>query len=437
MNKLPLIAFVIVLLIVPVGNAQTQPGFVSVKKTSFELNGKPYRFLGTNMWYGVNLATLAEGGDRERLKRELDMLKALGVKNLRIMGASEGLTQTNTVYPPIQPYLGQYDERLLEGMDYLLAEMAKRGMKAVIFLNNFWVWSGGMSQYVSWLTKEPLPNPFKPEYTWTQFMNFSARFYTNEQANQYFHKYIKTIILRKNSISGITYKDDPTIMAWQLANEPRPGEGETGKDNYPVFIRWIKETAAFIKSLDSNHLVSTGNEGLAGCIGSEEVYKEIHKDQNIDYFTFHLWILNWRWYDPLNPEATFDSALVKAHRYLNQHIRFANEIGKPLVLEEFGIPRDGHSYSPQASTHYRDVYFRQIFEWIYQNAKSGGPLSGSNFWTWGGEGRPGDAQKAEWKKGDDFTGDPPQEPQGRNSVFSSDSTTLEILKEFAGKMDEL
>ncbi len=111
------------------------------------------------------------------------MLAGLGIDNLRVLGASEGLGQPNTVRPPIQPELGSYDERLLDWLDFLLAEMARRDMLAVIYLNNYWEWSGGMAQYVSWRDGEPVPNPVHPEYTWDQFMNFSARFYGHAEAN--------------------------------------------------------------------------------------------------------------------------------------------------------------------------------------------------------------------------------------------------------------
>jgi mannan endo-1,4-beta-mannosidase len=150
------------LLVIGCGGADAPdaPQFVRVEGTRFVRDGVPYHFVGVNLWYGCNLGALAEGGDRDRLRRELDLLQSLGIDNLRVLGASEGLGQHNTVWPPLQPELGVYDERLLEGLDLLLAEMANRDMLAVVYLNNYWVWSGGMAQYVSWLEGEPVPNPF-------------------------------------------------------------------------------------------------------------------------------------------------------------------------------------------------------------------------------------------------------------------------------------
>jgi mannan endo-1,4-beta-mannosidase len=425
-----------VLLVIGCGGADApeSPQFVQVERHRFIRNGEPYHFLGANLWYGCNLGALAEGGDRSRLLRELDLLHSLGIDNLRVLGASEGLGQHNTVWPPLQPELGVYDERLLDGLDFLLAEMAERDMLAVVYLNNYWVWSGGMSQYVSWFESEPVPNPFLEEYSWLEFMQFSARFYTHAEANTANRRYIEMLVDRENGYTGVRYRDDPTIMAWQLGNEPRPGEGESGKLNFSVFTQWVGETAEFIRSLDSNHLISTGNEGLKGSIESAETYLDIHRFANIDYLTAHLWILNWSWYDPTRPEETYAEAERKAIEYLDQHIAFAEEIGKPLVLDEFGIPRDDHSFSPSAGTTNRDRFYARVFEHIRANADAGGPFAGSNFWTWGGYGKASDPNEAVWRRGDQFTGDPPQEPQGRNSVFATDASTLQILEEFAAKM---
>ena len=416
-------------------NAQNSE-FVSVNGKQFYVKGQPYYILGTNIWFGANMGMTGQEGDRERLIKELDYLKAMGIDNLRVLGASEG-KQFNTVRPSIQPELGKYNESILKGLDFLLAEMGNRDMYAVIYLNNFWVWSGGMSQYVAWHKKIPVPNPFLPEYNWHDFMNFSAQFYYLEDMNITFRQYIEKIVNRTNTITGKKYKDDPTIMAWQLANEPRPGNGEEGKQHFEVFSRWIDETSGFIKSLDANHLISTGNEGLAGCIGSAEIFKEIHQYKTIDYMTFHLWILNWQWYFPQKADSTYPIAEQKAVAYMEQHINFANEVGKPIVIEEFGIPRDLHSYDPASSTVYRDKYYDLIFNMIYENAKSGGPLVGSNFWTWGGFGKIRDPKEAIWREGDDFTGDPPQEPQGRNSVFITDTSTIKILSNYCNMMNGL
>ncbi len=413
-------------------------GFVKVKGRQFFRDGKPYYFLGTNLWYGCMLGREGKEGDRPRLIKELDFLNSLGIDNLRVMGASEGSGEQNQISPAIQPKAGVYDESILIGLDFLLAEMAKRRMVAVIFLNNYWEWTGGMSQYMSWSTGEPYPNPHDPKFTYWDLMKTSARFYTNEKANEYFRNYIRFIINRCNTINGRLYKDDPTIMAWQLANEPRPYPEEPDRErHFAEFARWIDDSAAFIKSLDSNHLVCSGNEGLGGCLWSEECYLQAHNSNHIDFLTAHLWPLNWGWYDPLKAEESYPISEQKALDYVRQQIAFAEKLGKPLTLEEFGLPRDGHQYSPQSPTTYRNRYLKALFEQMYQSAKNGSPMAGSNFWGWGGFGKARDQVTFIWQLGDDYTGDPPQEPQGRNSVFVTDQSTLKILKKYAKLMKGL
>lgn len=78
-------------------------------------------------------------------------------------------------------------------------------MKAVVALNNFWEWSGGYEQYLQWEGFEN-PDPYD--------------FYTNDACQKHFRDFIITVLQRKNEINEMNYKDDDTIMAWQLANEP-------------------------------------------------------------------------------------------------------------------------------------------------------------------------------------------------------------------------
>lgn len=400
--------------------------FIKVSGSSFTLGGKPVYVCGTNFWYGPYLGSKGKTGDRERLLRELDNLKALGITNLRIMGACEDIPSKETMQPAIQAKPGVYDEELLDGLDFLLAEMGKRDMHAVIFMNNYWDWTGGMGQYLDWVNGGGPKDP----------KNNSMLFYSNDKANELFKSTLKNLITRKNSYTGKNYYDDPAIMSWQLANEPRPDYGQGDYKNGVYLVKWADETAKYIHSLDPNHLVSTGSEGLMGSLESEGIYLDEHRSQYIDYMTMHLWPLNWSWYDPKKPETTYPVTVSKAAAYINTHIGYARMLNKPLVMEEFGIPRDGGNFQDTVKTTYRDQYYKTLFTLLYDSAAAGSPMAGFNFWAWGGEAR---AQHSDgwWKRGDTFTGDPAGEQQGLNSVFSTDTTTLSIIKETAGKFKEL
>lgn len=418
------------MLLVLLNAPNSAQSFITVNNTHFEKNGEPYYFLGTNFWYGMNLSSKGPGGDRERLIRELDQLKSLEINNLRIMAASEGPdSEPWRMLPSLQTAPGIYNEDLLDGLDFLLAEMAKREMYAVMCLNNFWVWSGGMAQYVQWFTDKPIPYPTPDNEQWTKYSLYTSKFYSNRKAKAAFENHLRFIVNRTNAYTGKLYKNDPTIMAWQLANEPR-GMFKAGK-----YRRWIRKSAALIKSLDSNHLVTIGSEGNTPWPVGNNTYKD-HKNPLIDYVTMHIWIQNWRWYDPSKPEQSYPKGLEKAKAYFEKHIQIAEKLGKPIVLEEFGISRDLNNHDPESSIQWRDTYYSEIFQMIYDNAKSGSPIGGANFWAWGGEGRP-QAPKAIWKAGDNFIGDPPHELQGWYSVYDEDETTLDIIREFATLMNEI
>ncbi len=415
-------------------NVGDEEHFVTVKDTHFMLGENPYYFVGTNFWYGCYLGSPGETGDRERLERELDLLVENGITNLRVLAASEKSEIGNSLTPAVQAAPGEYDEDLLVGLDYLLEAMAKREMKAVVFLNNYWEWSGGMSQYNAWFGDEKACDPMVEG--WVVFMNKSARFYKNREANRAYRKFIKNLINRTNTVNGKKYSEDATIMAWQLANEPRPGEGKEAFLNVESFYCWIDETAAYIHSLDPNHLVTTGNEGTMGTLESEEVYLKAHASRHLDYITFHIWAKNWSWYNANDKEGTLPTAKVKAKAYFDEHMKLARQLNKPITLEEFGLGRDFEQISEEATVTARDEYFKYMFSLVADSAKTGAPIAGANFWAWGGEGR-GQHTDAKWRKGDSFVGDPPQEPQGLNSVFDTDNSTLKVIKTHYVQMKKL
>lgn len=419
----------------PSARAPAADAFVSVRDGVFYLGGKPYYFAGANFWYGAYLGSPGKTGDRERLRRELDILSSHGITNLRVLAASESSELVMSLRPTFQPEPGVYNEELLQGLDFLLMEMGKRDMKAVIYLNNYWQWSSGMAQYVNWITGQPVIDPDVSK-DWKGFMQMSASFYRLEEAQTLFRKYVSAVVTRRNSYTGVYYRDDPAIMSWQLANEPRPGSDDGGRPYYRFFKDWLADTARYIRSLDSRHLISTGSEGAWGTLKDNELFMDSHASSHIDYLTFHLWLKNWSWFDVKRSEETFEEAVSKGLAYIDEHIEMAAQLNKPIVMEEFGIERDNGDYRIESGTVYRDRIYRRFFERIYQRAAEGAPVAGSNFWGWGGLGR---ARSADfiWREGDPFTGDPPQEPQGLNSVFDVDASTLKILKEHAQAMQSL
>ena len=416
----------------------TQPGqFVTRVGTQFRIGGRPYHYAGANMWYAAYLGAAAPVGDRARLVRELDMLAALGVDNLRILASSEASPLRGSITPSFRGRGDDYNQALLDGLDFALAEMGKRGMRAVLYLTNFWEWSGGIMTYLHWVNGGRFINMNDPAHPWPAFPDFAAAFYASEAVGLY-HDYVRAVVNRTNSVTGARYRDDPTIMAWQLANEPRPGGTEPViARTMPAFLAWIEGTAKLIKALDPNHLVSTGSEGLQGCNGSAECVIATHAFPEIDYLTAHIWPQNWGWADPKDLAGTFPTVAANTRDYIRRHAALATQLGKPLAIEEFGFPRDAGSFDPDASTDHKDRFYRIIFDAVEESAREGGPIAGSNFWAWGGEGRAAHPDFV-FRPGDtSYMGDPPHEPQGWYSVLAGDESTKALVRRHAATLEAL
>ncbi|MBN1924947.1 MAG: hypothetical protein JW798_03860 [Prolixibacteraceae bacterium] len=408
--------------------------FVSVKGHQFFKDGKPYYYIGANYWYGAILGSKGEFGDRERLIKELDFMKAHGIDNLRILAGAEGPDgEPHRVTPTLQVEQGKYNIDQLEGLDFLLAEMKKRDMLAILYLNNSWEWSGGYAQYLNWNGYGPIPYPLWEGHTWWDFMQYTKQFHLCSECKEQFYLHVKYILGRINSYTGLRYTNDPTIMAWELGNEPRAFSDE----NIPAFIDFLHKTALLIHTIDTNHLVTTGTEGYHGCRKNWALFDTIHQNKNIDYLTMHIWPLNWGWLDRNDIEGTLDLSIKNCADYMLEHIEKAREFNKPIVFEEFGFPRDGFSFKPDSPTKARDKYFSAAFNIIYENSLGNGPLAGSNFWSFSGIGLPSYKNPDHlWKPGDDIIGDPPQEEQGLNSVFAGDST-MQIIKHYNSLMGRI
>lgn len=406
--------------------------FVGREGKGFTRHGKPYRYTGANAWYLAWLGAGEPTGDRTRLTRELETLKGMGVTNIRLLAGAEEGPLKHAIKPGFVDANGNYNKDLLEGLDFALAEMAKRDMTAVLYVSNFWEWSGGFMTRLYWATGKYL-DMNDPAHPWPAFPDMSSEFYANDKAVQSYWDYIRMLATRTNSVTGKSYSEDPTIMSWQLGNEPRPGvTPEVIEAHLPSYYKWIDDSAALIRKLAPNQLVSLGMEGTIATNGREDIVTRAHK--NIDYMTAHIWPLNWGWVDGKDLAGTWDAGKAKVDDYLAIHIRLADAAGKPLVFEEFGFPRDGELYAPSVPTTFRQLYYKLIYDAAEAySSGAGGPVSGTNFWAWNGEAR---AQHADHRfhPGDtQYMGDPPHEPQGWYSNFDSDKDMIALIREHAAK----
>lgn len=393
-------------------------------------SGAPYYYIGANFWYGALLGSDTEYGDMQRLSAELDSLQALGIDNLRVLAGGDGPAGIpSQIEPSLQTEAGVYDENVFRGLDVLLAELGKRKMSAVLYLNNAWEWSGGFGRYLEWAGagKQVLPS----EDGYPAYMEYASRFVTDERAKELFADHVRTVVSRVNTVTGIPYRDDPAIFSWQIANEPRCFSAADSVKS--AFAEWIAESAALVKSIDPNHMVSTGSEGSWGCENDMDLYEKIHSCPDIDYMTVHIWPYNWSWVSPQSLEGDLAEAIANTDSYIDAHVAIAEKYGKPLVIEEFGFPRDGLAFAKGTPTGCRDRYYAHIFDRVIASKKECGVIAGANFWGWGGMAeQSGDTF---WKPGDDYCGDPAQEQQGLNSVYLSDSSTIKTIRDCVSELE--
>lgn len=389
----------------------------------FSEPGSSYYYIGANFWYGAILGSETAFGDRQRLGAELDSLKALGIDNLRVLVGGDGPSGIpSQIEPSLQTEAGQYDEGVFRGLDWLLSEMGKRRMSAVLYLNNAWEWSGGYARYLEWsgAGEAVLPS----QAGWEAYMEYASQFVTDERAKALFADHVRTVVGRVNSVTGLPYRDDPAIFSWQIANEPRCFSGDEAVKE--AFAEWITGTAALIKSLDPNHMVSVGSEGSWGCENDIALYERIHSCPDVDYLTIHVWPYNWGWAREDSLDGDLSEALKNTDDYIEAHLAVAERLGKPLVIEEFGFPRDGFSFAKGTPVSLRDAYYGHLFSRVTASKRDCGSLAGVNFWGWGG--LAGQSGATMWRPGDDYCGDPAQEAQGLNSVYADDRTTVELIR---------
>ncbi len=323
-------------------------GFVRVTDGVLTFDGKPWAFVGVNTYW---LVTMAARGDTQKVEEIFETASRFGFQCIRTWGFYDGDLAGDPAVIQYAPQL--YNEQSLCAMDWVIAKAGKYGIRLIIPFVNSWDDYGGMNQYVRWyaeekgvdpaLSKEKATESVKGPGGRTYRLNSTAGyvhddFYGIEVIKQWFRSYIEMIITRRNTINGLTYRDDPTILGWELANEPRSSD-RTGK----LVNSWCAEIASFIKSLDTNHLVATGEEGFdvdPREFSASQVYDNrdwlfdgtagISFTQNlaisdIDIGTFHLYVDLW------------GVPLSSAHSWIHDHVTLARQKGKPIYLGEFGV----------------------------------------------------------------------------------------------------
>lgn len=303
-------------------HAKIRDGSSDGPAANFVLEGRPFCFAGANNYY------LAYA-PRPMVDDVLESARAMGVGVVRTWAFIDRGSEDGRVrnvdgdgtkggfwfqgWDPVhQQAIFNDGANGLGGLDYALAKAGRLGIKLVLVLTNNWHEFGGMDQYLAWYG-----------------LSAHSDFYRDPRVRRAYESWLLHLTSHVNGITNLAYRDDPTIFGWELANEPRGTSGTPSQ----VLTRWAGEMSSYLKSIDGNHLVAVGDEGF---LGGDSEHWTYHADNgvdhpgltalpNIDYGTFHLY-----------PD-TWGTGFGWSERWIDDHLRVARELGKPTVLEEYGL----------------------------------------------------------------------------------------------------
>ncbi|KAJ4846000.1 Mannan endo-1,4-beta-mannosidase 2 [Turnera subulata] len=371
-------------------------GFVRTRNTQFVLNGSPFLFNGFNSYWMMTVAS--QPSERHKVTDVFRQAAAAGLTVCRTWAFSDGGNQALQLSP------GVYSEPVFQGLDFVISEAKKYGIRLILALSNNYHDYGGRAQYVNWARAAGVPVENEDD------------FYTNAVVKAYYKNHVKKVLTRINSFTRVAYKDEPTIMAWELMNEPRCQADYSGK----TVNGWIQEMAPYVKSIDNNHLLTVGMEGFYGdSIPDRKQYNpgyqvgtdfiSNHMIKEIDFATIHAYADVWVSGQSDDAQMTF------VQRWMTSHWTDSRTIlRKPLVFAEFGKSKKDPGYS----TTVRDSFLNSVYTSIYNFAKNGGTLGGGLVWQIMAEGM------------DSYF-------DGYEIVLSQDPSTTNVIAQQSNKMTAL
>ncbi|KAJ3675319.1 hypothetical protein LUZ60_004361 [Juncus effusus] len=337
--------------------------FIKTQGTQFTLNGQLFLFNGFNSYWLMHVASGTES-NRSKITEVFHEAKANGLSVCRTWAFSDGGDRALQLSP------GVYDERVFQALDFVISEAKKKGIRLILSLVNNYNEYGGRAEYVKWAQDAG------------QVLNNSEdEFYTNSVVKTYYKNHVKTVLTRINCVTKVAYRDDPTIMAWELINEPRCSSDPSGR----TLTAWAQEMANYTKSIDKKHLVEIGLEGFYGFSIAEKKqnnppgYDQVGTDyitnnliKEIDFATIHAYPDLWL------PTLDEDHKMTFIKQWAWSHWHDARKIlQKPLIFTEFGKSQK----NPNFVEIQRDLFLEAIYQTIYDLAKkSDGSLGGGLVW---------------------------------------------------------
>ncbi|GBF87864.1 mannan endo-1,4-beta-mannosidase [Raphidocelis subcapitata] len=396
-----------------VSKEEIKESFLKVKDNTFERFCRPYYTAGFNAYELVEAAMVSKRAETVGDRSGADIVDATmreaaasGINTIRMWA------HTTTSLYPFQTAPGVYDERGLKALDYVLETARKYGLQVILSLVDNWKYYNGVDQYMDWsktapkrtmkppfqdMSGDPAPGDYgtgpQGELVKKYEVERHALFFKDADAKAIYKNNAKFLINRVNTINGRTYRDDPTIIAWNLINEPRCETWLTPQnDDCPKRMQaWLEEMAAFVRAQDTNHMITVGSEGFFGSSTPELVSNnpgqwgiEMGQDfvnntniKEIDFATVHAWPDNWQ--IPQEKVAAF------LDKWVQTHIAAASKnlkVSKPVMFEEFGKKLDNKEQTADGIRQLRDPIYASTYDSIEKAITANQPIAGSLFWKW-------------------------------------------------------
>lgn len=215
--------------------------FVRRDGTKLTLGGADFRYSGPNIeWLGIE----AYGPDDSlgprypshlEVEDALDTAKMMGARVVR----SQTMGDTVGCDLCLEPRAGVFNQEAFRVVDYAIKAAHERGLRLIITLvgdcSNCEL--AGEGEYLFWKGKKD----FK-------------LFFTDPEAIAEFEEHIRALLDHKNVFTGIAYKDDPTILAWENCNVCGFLVAAGAAGHMDPYVAWVDTIGSFIKTIDKNHL---------------------------------------------------------------------------------------------------------------------------------------------------------------------------------------
>jgi len=276
--------------------------FVVRKGDQLFLGDEPFRFISFN---APDLHVMEdESWHRASLWEQEDALRTIarmGGQVVRIYPMSIVGGLNNGSYTHVLGK-GVYNEALFRDLDQLLVVAGQLNVRVIIPFIDHWEWWGGIPQFTK-LYNAPFGD-----------------FYRSAEVKKGFKDLVKHLLLRRNTLTGRLYRDDPAILAWESGNELNYEDKEADRLSLPLPSRgemdgWMSELATYIKELDPNHLVIDGR-----LLNNRDVSKVQLEDPHIDLISDHFYP---------NTAFAFEERLAHMVSFTKGH--------KPFLVGEFGL----------------------------------------------------------------------------------------------------